>query len=529
MQKLKAAGKPIRIIILKARRMGMTTYIAGYIFHETAGNANVSSLVTAHIPKSTNDIFDIYKQYYENLDSIMRPMRRYNNRTELVFDNPSEANRLTNPGLQSKISVATSSSVEVGRASRLNHYHGSEVAFYKKAKKLMIGIFNAVPDESNTSIWLETTANGVGGWYHKFFYKAYRKENEYTALFFAWFEFSEYRRQVTPDEKKKLKQTLDEEEKVLVKKFKCSIQQLAWRRWAIENKCQGDLEIFHQEYPSTIEEAFITSGRPVFNRNNLNLFKVRTGVTGYLEGKRFIKDPKGGLTVYQLPKQGHKYVIAGDVAEGKLIETQEEEEDADLDEYTRLKGDWSVLVVMDAKTRMIVAKYRGHPDPDILGDIAADLGYFYNTALIAIESNPGGYGIVANKRIYKKKYPKSQIYFSVIVDRARNKKTKKIGWWTNTKTRPLIISAGKVYIREMTGEINDQDIISECLTFVVKESGKEEAESGCYDDCCMAFCIACYVVEKSGSTLVVTNKPNQVKQNNSWDHLIPGIPFLEEE
>ena len=525
-KKLEKKNKPIRILILKARREGVTTYVGGYIFNDTACNPNVSSLITAHIPKSTNDIFDIYKLFYDELHPAIKPMRRYNNRTELVFDNPSGKDRENNPGLRSKIVVATSNTIELARGSRLNHYHGSEVAYYKNAKKLMIGVFNAVPYEPNTSIWLETTANGVGGWYHKFFYKAYRKENEYIALFFAWWQFPEYRKQINVVKKKHIISSLDDEEKVLVKKFKCSIQQLAWRRWAIENLCQGEIELFHQEFPSTIEEAFITSGRPVFNRNNLQLFKVRKGQRGYIENKKFFKDEKGDLVIYQMPIKGRNYVIGGDVAEGKLIESSDEENE--FDNFTRLKGDWSVLVVMDAVTRNVVAKYRGHPDPDILGDIAINLGYFYNTALLAIEANPGGYGIVTNKRIYKKKYPKNKIYFSVIVDRAKNKKTRKIGWWTTTKSRPLLIAIGKTYIREMTGEINDLEIISECMTFIVKESGKEEAEIGCYDDCCLAFCIACYVIEKSASSLVMIKKDNKIKKGNTWDHLVPQIPFIEE-
>jgi hypothetical protein len=530
-KKLEDAGKPVRIKILKARREGMTTYVAGKIFHNTVTNVNIDSLIISHEPESTQAIFEIYKLFYEELEDIFRPMCRYDNKNELVFDNPNDKERLINRGFKSKIKVATANKLQLGRASLNRNLHGSEVGFWKNARVLMTAVLQTVPDLHGTSVFLESTANGVGNWWQISFMRSWRGEDDYVALFFSWFDFPDYSRKVTELQAKVIMANLDDEEKVLVKKHKCSVEQLAWRRWMIPNKCQNDIDIFHQEYPSTVEEAFISSGRPVFNRNKLQLQKLRRGMRGYLEQMggdiedcEFMSDTKGELVIYTKPNPNRSYVIGGDVAEGELIESETEDI---VEAFEQKKGDYSVLVVIDSKTRNVVAVWRGHIDPDLLGDKAVELAYYYNGALVAIEANKDGR--VTNKRILKLEYPRRQVYFCEIVDTARNKKTKKMGWITSPKTRPFIISAVRQYIRECEGKMNNKDIHSECMTFIVTESGKEEAEAGCYDDCVIALGIALNVLNKYASKLVVIGrhperKLKNPKLENVWeDTLMPDF------
>jgi len=528
--KLEDAGKPVRIKILKARREGMTTYVAGKIFHNTVTNPNIDSLVISHEPQSTDAIFDIYKLFYESLEDIFRPMCRYDNKNELVFDNPNDKERLINRGFKSKIKVATANKLQLGRASLNRNLHGSEVGFWKNARTLMTAVLQTVPDLIGTSVFLESTANGVGNWWQISFMRSWRKEDDYVALFFAWFDFPDYQREVTKLEAKVIIQTLTDEEDILIKNHKCTVQQLAWRRWMIINKCQNDLDIFHQEYPSTVEEAFISSGRPVFNRTKLQLQNLRNGVRGYLEQMgddiencEFIKDRKGELIIYTKPNSNRSYVIGGDVAEGELIESETEDI---VEAFEQKKGDYSVLVVIDSKTRNVVAVWRGHIDPDLLGDRAVELAYYYNEALIAIEANKDGG--TTNKKIYKL-YPRRKIYFHEIVDTARNKRTKKMGWLTDKKTRPFVISEVRAYIRDIDGKMNDKNIFSECMTFIVTESGKPNAEAGCYDDCVFAFGIALNVLNKYAFKLVVISrhperKLKNPKLENIWeDTLLPDF------
>lgn len=522
-EQLRAKKLPVRIAVLKARRQGISTYTAGDIFHDTTTNTNVNSLITAHDPDSTREIFDIYKTYYENLPPEMRPMSKYNNRTELIFENPSEKNRDTTPGLNSSIKVATANKLQLGRGWNVKNYHGSEVGFYNNAKKLMLSVFQAVPFLPETTIILESTANGVGTWWQKFYMRAYRGENNYTAMFFPWFEFPDYIKPF-PDTKRKnyFETTLDEEELVLKDKFKVSLEQLNWRRWCIDNNCDGDINQFHQEYPATVEEAFISSGRPAFDSNKLLRIEVKNGIKVDIVKKNnvysFIRNTQGEFTLYEAPAKDHNYIMGGDVAEGKLVESEE------LDGEVKNKGDYSVLYVVDVVTRNLVAKWRGHIDPDLLAEKALLLGYLFNTALIAIERN--WYGLVTNKALLKLNYPKQRIYFSVVVDQSTNKRTKKIGWITDKKTRPLIVNAVRAYIRDGEGKLRDQDLVSECLTFVVKDNHKEEAEEGCHDDCVITFGIALVAIYRMASSLTIIpgakNKP--LNEREYWESvLIPNF------
>jgi hypothetical protein len=55
-----------------------------------------------------------------------------------------------------------------------------------------------------------------------------------------------------------------DDEEQLAETYGLNDDQLAWRRWTIDNKCRGSLDKFRQEYPSNDVEAFLMSGRPAF-------------------------------------------------------------------------------------------------------------------------------------------------------------------------------------------------------------------------------------------------------------------------
>jgi hypothetical protein len=242
---------------LKARQEGITTDTAGIIFHNTVMSHNRKSCVISHEPDSTRSIFEIYKNYYDNLPDLLRPMKRYDNTRSLVFENPNEAERPNNPGLRSQISVFTANKEEGGRSQTIHNLHCSEVAFWNNAKELMKGLLQAVPDYANTLVVIESTANGQDGYFHDGYWDAKKGKSDYLAVFIPWWIHEEYQR--TPENPMKL----DEYEEWLsgeMSKEGFSHEQimakLAWRRWAIPNKCQGDVKTFMQEYPATDTEAF---------------------------------------------------------------------------------------------------------------------------------------------------------------------------------------------------------------------------------------------------------------------------------
>lgn len=257
--------KPIRALVLKGRQEGITTDVAGLIFHNTSSNCGRKSVVVSHEPDSTKSIFEIYKTYYDNLDPMVQPMKRYDNKNTLTFANPSndEEEKRLNPGLGSSISVFTANKSGGGRSQTIHNFHGSEVAFWPtEAKRLMLGILQSVPDRLNTMVILESTANGTSGYFHDEYQKAKKGLSDYLAIFIPWWVHEEYQRPRPEDMK------LDEYEqnlldKMLAWRFKDyritheqALMKLQWRRWAIRNKCHGSEKQFMQEYPATDKEAF---------------------------------------------------------------------------------------------------------------------------------------------------------------------------------------------------------------------------------------------------------------------------------
>lgn len=483
---LRAEGKPIRIICLKARQHGISTFCEAEIFHDTANNPFRNSLIIAHEDKATQNLFSMSKLFYEELPPALRPMKKYSNESALVFENPTndENEKYKNPGLRSKITVATAKNVQTARSNTVHNLHASEVAFWEDAETLMTGLMQCIPDVSNSMIFIESTANGIGGWFYDFWVKAARGENDYYALFLAWFENPEYSREFESKAQKQAfidsvqQVTIDEvgrpvksEELLLKEQFSLSWEQLNWRRWCIANKLNGDVEKFHQEYPSTPDEAFIASGRPVFSVEKLKQYqnKVKQPLrVGYMQENTFVDDPKGYIRIWKEPEKDKFYVIGGDVAEG--LET----------------GDYSCAVILDENFNFC-ASWHGHVDPDLFGEELVKLAKYYNDAYLAPESN--NHGNTTLRTILKKEY--WNVYYQKSYNKVVDKVTQKPGWLTSTRTKPLMINTLTTYIREMWIDMPWDLLVSECFTYVRGEDGiTTNAQSGSHDDSVMALAIA---------------------------------------
>lgn len=486
--------KPHRYIVLKARQLGISTFTEGYIFHDTATNEYVNSLIIAHEDKATQNLFSMSKLFYDELPPALKPMKKYSNEKALVFENPTndEIEKSRNPGLRSKITVATAGTSETGRSGNFKNLHVSELAFFPNAEKTLTALLQCVPDEPNTLVVLESTANGVGGTFYEIWKQAEQGLNEFTPIFLAWFVDPEYiRKFTTKKEKEEFIQEVNytyknasgqlvyTEEYLLQKQFNLTYEQLHWRKWTIANKCQGDLEIFKQEYPSTPDEAFIASGRPRFDLKTIKQYELATKdpiVTGFLErqGKstsvKIVENEKGYLRIYKHPEPNRSYTIGADVAEGLIT------------------GDFSVGVVLDDDCN-VVSLWHGHIDPDLFGKELVALGYYYNEAYIGCEAN--NHGLTTLRSILNEEY--YNVYYSKLYDRVNDELTKKLGWVTSQKTKPLAINKLAEFLREFFIGIPSIEIVKELYTYVIDEKGRTNAQTGCHDDCVMALSIALQV------------------------------------
>lgn len=485
-QKLKQQNKPVRLIILKSRQEGISTLIEGFVFHDSVINPLRNSLIISHDPDGSNNLFKMCKFFYENVPEDMRPMKRYSNKKELVFDNPKDEERLAGiKGLESSITVSTASKTEV-RGSTIQNLHGSEVAFWPNATELMLAASQMVPDLPNTMIALESTGNGIGGYFYDTWVKAITGKNSYIPIFLPWWDFKEYEREW------EVGMTLIEDEIEIKNLYNLSNEKIAWRRWAIANKCNGDILKFNQEYPACWEEAFVASGSPKFNMPNLRMmyaYRKDPIFIGEIDGE-FTHDgllqsgpiltpsQSGRLKIYQKPKQGHYYTIGGDVAKGTPT------------------SDNSCLQVYDVKFGDCVATWYGKIDPTEFAKVSALLGMHYagafkeHGALLAVEVNRDG--ITTNRELYYNLRYKN-LYFRRNLMNKGDDKGESLGFLTSGTTRPIIINALADFITNAEGELNDEQSLLECQTFVINKSGFPEAQEGSHDDAVMALSIAIHV------------------------------------
>jgi hypothetical protein len=455
--------KKIRVVILKARQQGLSTYTGGYLYFAVSQRPAQKAMVITHHADSTRALFDMTKRFHDHCPEILRPHTKYSSRREISFD-----------VLDSSYVVATAGGDSIGRGETLTHVHASELAFWPKtaASENWNGLVQAVPNTKGTAVFVESTANGVSGIFYDLWKGAVDGTNGYVPVFIPWFADPTYREPLP-----------DNFERTPAAKYDLDDKQLMFRRRKI---AQNGIDLFRQEYPAEPEEAFLTTGRPVFNPEKLsgNLDEARDVEDRMaLETDEWVNHSRGELTTYRKHDEGEKYVIGADVAMGIR------------------GGDWSVAQVLDSKKRQ-VATWRGHVHPDYFATVLYELGVFYNEAFIIVENN--SHGILTCTRLGKDMaYP--NFYTEVQHDKLTDRETVKLGFSTTAKTKPLIIDQLRASAREDELELNDKTTIREMMTYIVTESGAMQAENGCYDDCVMSLALANYVHEGAWTPVEVTN------------------------
>lgn len=231
----------VRIIVLKGRQQGISTYIGARFYWKAATLFGKSFVILTHMLKASENLFNMVKRYHENVPAAVRPKTRLDNAKQMVFDR-----------LDNKYDVATAGSAGTGRSGTAQFFHGSEVAFWKNAKAHMAGIGQVVPFEPGTEIFLESTANSVGNLFHTMVMNALKGKGEYRLCFIPWTMQAEYRRKLPPEGV-----VWEPEELEYQRTYGIDDEQLYWRRIKIADDFGDDPSIFDQEYPATIDVAFM--------------------------------------------------------------------------------------------------------------------------------------------------------------------------------------------------------------------------------------------------------------------------------
>ena len=483
-------GRPPRIIVLKGRQQGISTITEALMFQDSATRPMVNTLIVAHRDDSTAALFNMNKLFYDYLPAKLQPMKKASNAKELVFENPTRdpAEKRKKPGLRSRIRCITAGGKGAGRSLTQNNVHLSEFAFWPGNKmETLLGIMQSVPDDINTLVVIESTANGYDE-FKDLWDGAEKGENGWVPVFLPWFMEPDYRKPVDPGTE------WTEEERKLQEQFGLDEEQLAWRRWCIRTNCGGDVNLFRQEYPCTPDEAFLLSGDAFFD-NDVIMARRRAAPRPIREGFFHYPEPQieggapmdwtftdrvnGYVRIYEEPKKGHPYVLAGDTA-----------------------GDGSdnfTAYVIDNSTGKQVAELK-HPLSEIFyARQVYCLGRYYNDALIGIEIN---YSTYPQKKLEEWHYPK--FYQRERFDTFTGEMVKAFGWATTPQSRPVILAELHTIMEEAPELVVSYQTLGEMLTFVYDKNRKPQAASGQHDDLVMAAAI-CYSIRGQQRFTVAEN------------------------
>lgn len=509
------AGKPIRLIVPKARKEGVSTFSVSHLVQRATLRPNQTCISVAQDKETAGELLQMATMIHANLPEssewpqIKPPIANRSRRKELAFGNQARQAQLTGDfGINSRLVADTAREFEAGRGFTYHGVHCSEVALWDDIKRKLTSLLNAVPDDPGTFVILESTSKGFNHW-RNLCMQAVNGENEFELVFLGWFEEPQYVRPfLSEQEHAEFIDTIGtgawgEEEPELIEQFGVTPEQLNWRRWAIANRTQGDLDDFHQEYPATLEQSFLASGRTVFSQLLVNRMvgaveKEPLPVTGTLEATSFREyrafhgivqvpqDPKwvegpGPWRLWNQPEKTGQYLVAGDPAGD--------------DSMDKLERAMHAAVVIDHSTRKQVAEIEMQGDTD---EFAAQIylaALFFNRATIAVETT-GGWGAPILRRIrrdwmYQFVYKRKRL-----IDGAEGQ-TEELGWDTNRVTKNFLVDVGKEMLREGTHGIRSRHLARQFTTYVRDAKSKYGPSPGERADLLMAWLIGQMVAQET--------------------------------
>lgn len=420
-----------RNIVLKARQLGVTSYVAARFFIRTITQPGTLTVQVAHDQESAEEIFRIVHRYWENLPETMRQgalARSRANIRQMVF-----------PRLDSEYRVATAADPNAGRGTTIHNLHCSEVARWTgDAAETLASLRSAVP--AHGEVVLESTPNGAGGVFYEEWQKAL--ETGYTRHFFPWWYEEQYRVEGDLAE-----DAFTSEEWELAQRAGLTGSQIAWRRL---NRAQMG-ELAAQEFAEDPVACFRVSGECIFDLEAISRALETSGKPLEIQNN-------GKLLVWLPPQAGKQYIIGVDPAGGGS------------------GGDYSCAQVIERRTGMQCAELHGHFPPWELAGRLIDLASRYNRALVVVERNNHGYGVLAHLR--------GRGCLNVYQDGGQD------GWLTSAVTRPAMIENLVVVLATEPTLFRSERLLNELRTFVRHADGSSAAVSGSHDDCVMAMAIA---------------------------------------
>lgn len=507
-----------KIILLKSRQVGGTTDTAMFNL-DTMLNLNMAyGLILAHDGDTTPIIYEKYKLAYNYLPEAVQIV---NDDGSTILNEhgdplivPIKPNTEAFSGYQLKFADKTQSRVlvrtagggsSVSRGDTLNFAHLSEGALYEHFNDVLTAVNQTIPNNAFVYSVIESTANGVSGKGEGFYNLWKKSEKEwkrfqngetdsfegYRPVFIPWYKMKEYRKPLmngnlidienidwhNPENKNDF---LEMEEKLVEEVFddrQEGLEAINWYRWCIKENCHYDINEAKREYPTTPEQAFVTSDTCFFDTPNLFVVKKnfesdgeRDFEKGYIdENYNFVEERFGELKIWEHPEPHYKnrYIAGVDPAEGR-------------------DGDYSVIFVLDRLKEEFVAKWYGNLKEDLVAEELLKIAYYYNKALVVPERNLST--IITLIEPYGMMPYTGELYHQTMQSGKME-----YGFYTGNNRKDLLMQYN-AWLRENYDRIPDPESLDEHMTFtkqVNRGKPRYEASEGNYDDqvIAMALCI----------------------------------------
>jgi len=419
-----------RNIVLKARQLGMTTWVAARFFLKTITRPGTLTLEVAHTQEAAEEIFRIVHRFVDRLPETMRK--------GVLRTGQSNVRQIVFPKIDAEYRVVSAADRNAGRGLTVQNLHCSELARWPgDAAETLAGLQAAMTPDGE--MVLESTPLGVGGCFHEEWLKA--DETGVVRHFFPWWMEERYRAKAVD------KASLTEEECGLIEKYKLDLKQIGYRR-QIRANFRG---LARQEYAEDVESCFLTSGECVFELAAVEA-RMKTAPEPVERRKN------GELEIWLPPVRGKQYVVAVDPAGGGS------------------EGDYSAAEVLEMETGLQCAEFAGHMGGLELAQHVTDLAKEYNGAWLVVERNNHGSGVLALAETACKY---TRIY----------RQSGQAGWLTTSVSRPSMLGQLNAALVEEPDRFQSRRLLGECRSFVRMANGSSRALAGTHDDRVMAMAI----------------------------------------
>lgn len=541
-------GKPIRLILLKARQWGGSTATQIYMaWLQLVHKVGLNSLIVGHVKDASTEVKDMFDKLIKEypIKMLYEMGEAYNETDPKIVGVGQSGNIHRIPQRNCKIKVGTAEKPNSARGGDYNLVHCTEVGLWvttdgKTPEQIVRSACSGILLKPYTMIVYESTANGTGNFFQREYDAAKAGKSQFESLFIAWFEIEHYALALDDEVKfatwlwenrnnENANSDREESGRYLWWLWEqgATLEAINW--YILERSKYTDHGDMASEYPSDDVEAFVHSGARVFDKYHVEKFKKACKAPKWIgdvyadgdEGEealvnlRFSEDKQGLLWVWAKPdvdgdeEVTDRYLVVVDIGgRGK-------------------KADWSVIVVFDRLNQMeggkpvVVAQWYGHIDMDRLAWKAAQIAAYYDNAYLVIESNTlethdkerqvdgdmSGYILNQIKDVYTNLYARKQSDEEI-----KEQAPKKYGFHTNVATKPKIISTLVKVIRDHLYVERDARCLDEYLCYEKKKNGAFGAITGKHDDLLMTRAIGLQIAfyEMELPTIVVKTKKRMV-------------------